>query len=518
MLILSWEGARAKALAPFSSPTPQAIALPASERRGEKRHLEYNRAMSKRSIALLILTLLLLAGTTKATMVLAQASAPPYEIAPEHIVQPGETLFSIARRYGTDVETLCRLNAISDPRMIYVGQRLRIAPAADHPDLSRWSLRRVRLGEDAAMLSRLARLPWSTLGAINHLLSPESLLPGMMLYLPPQAEQTHLRLIAPHETRLDVALREGVPFWTVATLNPLPFYTDEIVALPGATEGTTALPTPLRSVELSPQPLVRGDSAIVAVETDGPVADCYLRYLDHLEPCYAQDTTLLFGFLSVSPMLDPATYTVTLELTLSDGGTMALSFPLVVAPGHFSFERIDVPAGRQNLLDAQKIQEEWQRLDALAAMRTEERYWELPFDLPVHAAVSSYFGSRRSYGGAFNSYHSGTDFRAASGTPVRAPADGVVVLAEPLFVRGNSIVLDHGWGVLTGYWHLSEIEVEVGQFVHRGEVIGKVGNTGLSTGAHLHWQMWVSGIPVNALQWTEAFFPIPPLEKQAMAQ
>ncbi len=473
--------------------------------------------MSKRRIALLILALLLLAGATKAATVRAQASAPPYEIAPEHIVQPGETLFSIARRYGTDVATLCRLNAIADPRMIYVGQRLRIAPAADRPDLSRWMLRRIRLGEDAALLSRLARLPWPTFGTVNRLLSPESLLPGMTLYLPPQAEQTHLHLVAPQETRLDLAMREGLPFWTVATLNPTPFYADEIAALPGEGEAT-ALPAPLRSVELAPQPLVRGDSAIVAVETESAVADCRLRYLDHVEPCYPQDATHRFGFVSVSPMLDPATYTVTLELKLSDGSELALGFSLVVAPGRFSFERIDVPAGRQNLLDAQKIQEELQRLDALAALRTEERYWELPFDYPVHAAVSSYFGSRRSYGGAFNSYHSGTDFRAASGTPVRAPADGVVVLAEPLFVRGNSIVLDHGWGVLTGYWHLSEIDVEVGQFVHRGEVIGKVGNTGLSTGAHLHWQMWVSGIPVNALQWTEPFFPVPPLEGRAAAQ
>ncbi len=465
--------------------------------------------MSRRKIALFVLLFLALMAAPQAGKLLAQASVPPYEVAPEHIVQPGETLFSIARRYGTDVETLCRLNAIADPRTIYVGQRLRIAPADDRPDLSRWITRRVHLGEDAALLSRLARLPWPAFGEANRLLSPESLLPGMLLHLPPQAEQTHLQMVAPGETRLTLAMREGLPFWTVATLNPTPFYAEEVAALPGGAEKSAALPDPLVSVELAPQPLVRGDSAIVAVETTEP-AECRLRYLDHVEPCYPQDATHLFGFVSVSPMLDPATYTITLELTTTEGRTLAIGFPLVVSPGHFSFERIDVPAGRQSLLDAQKIQEEWQRLDALAALRTVERHWELPFDYPVHAAVSSYFGSRRSYGGAFNSYHSGTDFRAASGTPVHAPADGVVVLAEPLFVRGNSIVLDHGWGVLTGYWHLSEIDVEVGQFVHRGEVIGKVGNTGLSTGAHLHWQMWVSGIPVNALQWTESFYTLPP--------
>ncbi len=472
--------------------------------------------MSRRKLALLILALLLLTGNLPAE-VLAQASGPPYEVAPEHIVQPGETLFSIARRYGTDVETLCRLNAIADPRLIYAGQKLRIAPASDRPDLSRWSTRRVQIGEDVTLLSRLARLSWPAFGSANHLLSPASLLPGMVLRLPPQAEATRLQVVAPGETRLALAAREGIPFWTVASLNPLPFYGGEIAALPGAGESSAAaLPAPLLSVEVAPQPLVRGDSAIVAVETTEAVS-CRLRYLDHLEPCYRQDEHHLFGLLSVSPMLEPSTYSVTLELTTAEGSELATGFPLVIAAGHFSFERIDVPAGRQNLLDAQKIQEEWQRLDALAAVRTEERYWDMPFDLPVHAAVSSYFGSRRSYGGAFNSYHSGTDFRAATGTPVRAPADGVVVLAEPLFVRGNAIVIDHGWSILTGYWHLSQIDVQVGQFVHRGEVIGRVGNTGLSTGAHLHWQMWVSGIPVNALQWTEAFYPVPPHPQEGVS-
>jgi murein DD-endopeptidase MepM/ murein hydrolase activator NlpD len=68
---------------------------------------------------------------------------------------------------------------------------------------------------------------------------------------------------------------------------------------------------------------------------------------------------------------------------------------------------------------------------------------------------------------------------------------------------GNAIVIDHGWGVVTSYAHLSAIEVQAGQWVSQGEPIGKVGNTGLSTGAHLHWEMWVSGNSVNALQWLE---------------
>jgi murein DD-endopeptidase MepM/ murein hydrolase activator NlpD len=82
-------------------------------------------------------------------------------------------------------------------------------------------------------------------------------------------------------------------------------------------------------------------------------------------------------------------------------------------------------------------------------------------------------------------------------------------LAEPTAIHGNLIVIDHGWGVLSGYAHLSAMEVPVGQEVAEGELIGKVGNTGLSTGSHLHWEVWVAGISVSGLQWLEEFYPWP---------
>ena len=81
-----------------------------------------------------------------------------------------------------------------------------------------------------------------------------------------------------------------------------------------------------------------------------------------------------------------------------------------------------------------------------------------------------------------------------------APADGVVALAEPLHIRGNAVILDHGRGIFTGYWHLSEFRVKPGQIVKRGDILGLVGNTGLSTGAHLHWEMRIDGVAVDPLQ------------------
>lgn len=109
---------------------------------------------------------------------------------------------------------------------------------------------------------------------------------------------------------------------------------------------------------------------------------------------------------------------------------------------------------------------------------------------------------------SMDSFHAGQDFGAPVGVPVTAPAAGVVSLAEPLSIRGNAVILDHGRGVYTGYWHSSGLRVTPGQAVNIGDVIGLVGNTGLSTGAHLHWELRIDGVAVDPMQFVdEAIFP-----------
>ncbi len=114
------------------------------------------------------------------------------------------------------------------------------------------------------------------------------------------------------------------------------------------------------------------------------------------------------------------------------------------------------------------------------------------FDLPLAPPLDPMpeggrFGDRRFFNGQPRSPHTGSDFHAEAGTPVHAAADGVVALASNLFFSGNSVFLDHGDGLITMYFHLSEMEVEEGQRVERGQVIGKVGSTGRATGPHLHF-------------------------------
>jgi murein DD-endopeptidase MepM/ murein hydrolase activator NlpD len=132
--------------------------------------------------------------------------------------------------------------------------------------------------------------------------------------------------------------------------------------------------------------------------------------------------------------------------------------------------------------------------------------WSGPFVRPIDPQylTTSSFGTRRDYSVAdIGNFHAGQDFGAPEGVLVTAPADGVVALAEPLTVRGNAVILDHGRGIFTGYWHLSEIRVTPGQRVAAGDILGIVGNTGLSTGAHLHWEMRIYGVAVDPMQFLE---------------
>lgn len=112
------------------------------------------------------------------------------------------------------------------------------------------------------------------------------------------------------------------------------------------------------------------------------------------------------------------------------------------------------------------------------------------FIWPVKGRISGQFGNRRVYNGQPGAAHSGADIAAAKGTPIKAPADGVITFANPdLYLTGGTVVLDHGFGVSTNYLHMSRIDVKVGDVVKQGDILGAVGATGRATGPHLHWGM-----------------------------
>lgn len=134
-----------------------------------------------------------------------------------------------------------------------------------------------------------------------------------------------------------------------------------------------------------------------------------------------------------------------------------------------------------------------------------EPAWAAPIPGPVTPAqISSYFGEQRSFnGGPVGGHHGGTDFAVDAGSPIYATNSGVVVLSGRYLIRGNLVVIDHGGGIFSSYGHMEERLVGEGDVVVKGQLIGLVGTTGLSTGPHLHWEMSVAGVLVDGLRWLD---------------
>jgi murein DD-endopeptidase MepM/ murein hydrolase activator NlpD len=156
------------------------------------------------------------------------------------------------------------------------------------------------------------------------------------------------------------------------------------------------------------------------------------------------------------------------------------------------------PADELNWL-AESVMEEGRSLRALEQMisRAAKALASMPSRWPVRGAVNSEFGTRTSQGGKLSEFHGGIDIGAERGTPVRAPAAGTVVFAGAQAEYGITIMLEHGQDIRTVYGHLSKLHVKLGDTVERGALIGLTGNTGRSTGPHLHYEILVKGQPVN---------------------
>ena len=168
----------------------------------------------------------------------------------------------------------------------------------------------------------------------------------------------------------------------------------------------------------------------------------------------------------------------------------------------------NVPDDRLRLIDRAVEEAEFARLNDITAAITAEMLWDATgFALPLDTELSSPFGAYRLLNGTMQTRHTGWDQRAAVGTPVRAMAAGAVAFADRLDIRGNYVMIDHGHGVYSGYAHFSEVNVTRGQSIAAGQVIGMSGNSGRSSGPHLHWEVAVRGQWVTGLALVEMWLP-----------
>jgi murein DD-endopeptidase MepM/ murein hydrolase activator NlpD len=278
------------------------------------------------------------------------------------------------------------------------------------------------------------------------------------------------------------------------------------VVVPGGEEPTRALPYPLQSLVTRPMPVQQGRTLSLLISADsalsvtGSQGEWPLPFMEDGGP------GRYVALLGIDRLAEPDLYPLVISATeTATGREIRFAQNLGVHSGNYTIETLVV---NPETVDPAVTGPELAEIETLVKPVTPERLWNGVFQLPSAGGITSRFGALRSFnGGPLTDFHRGVDFSGGDDRPITAPAAGVVVFAGKLTVRGNAIILDHGWGVYSGYWHQSEIKAQVGQRVEAGQVIGYQGSTGRATGPHLHWEIWVGGFVVDPLQWTQEAMP-----------
>jgi murein DD-endopeptidase MepM/ murein hydrolase activator NlpD len=452
------------------------------------------------------------------------AQAVPPTTGPIYIIQPGDSLSSIASRFGISLADLMAANNFVDANNISAGDKVIIPGLEGISGVLMTEV--VGYGDTLQSLSRRNQVSESFLRKLNHITTPSELYAGVGLVLPQKDGFTPLTqraTLAPGESLLEAAVRENSDPWTLSKINELEgtwsALAGEILYTPSgsaeAAAGNTAppngMPSAFAKVSMNPVPLTQGGTAVINIQTQPGVTLSGVLVDQPLHFFPLDDGTFL-ALQGVHAMLDPGPYPLKLEATLPDGTKQSFEQMIIIQSGNYPNDPLLVVD--PNTIDPAVTDPELAQLVALTSPATPKKYWEGVFQNPsaYPDCFTSRYGNRRVYEGQgtnikITSFHSGLDFCGGLGLPITAPARGVVVFAGPLTVRGNATIIDHGWGVYSGFWHQSEIKVQVGQVVEKGDLIGLVGGTGRVTGAHQHWEVWVNGIQVNPMDWLQRAYP-----------
>jgi murein DD-endopeptidase MepM/ murein hydrolase activator NlpD len=257
----------------------------------------------------------------------------------------------------------------------------------------------------------------------------------------------------------------------------------------------SALPWTIQS---QPIRLFNGAPVLFQVKSKSKLDSISGNWLGHqLTFSYDPSSRTWFALAGVNFDTKPGKYTLELKAT-SATSKSSLNFSRAFVVSRANYPKIKVqlavekkfteptPEQQAQIAESVKVKQEY------LGRTTPDREWDGNFAAPVSAPTSDVYGSQRIFNGVAQREHQGLDYRVPTGTPVAAMNNGTILLARFLYFEGNCVVIDHGQGLLTLYFHLSEIKVKEGDAVKRGQEIGLSGGTGRATGPHLHvavrWQ------------------------------
>ena len=462
----------------------------------------------RRRVSIFLLTVLISGFVFR--LVSAQASGPVY------IVQAGDTLSLIASRFNVTLNDLITANPSIDPNFLSQGQEIVIPGLEGVTGILETEI--ISFGDSLRSLSRRTQVSDIQLRKLNRLVSPTELYVGVSLIIPTQTGQNELNTrMSPSagESLLELAVKQSTDVWTLTSVNKLSGTWDalprDILYSPinSGQGNASGLPSSFLGAIIEPLPMVQGGTEVIRVATQAGVSLAGVLVDKPLN--FFQLNGEQVALQGVHALLEPGVYPFQLEATLVDGSKQSFEQMVLVTTGNYYSEELYVPA---ETIDPLATEPENQEVSAVTRPSSPNQYWNGIFSSPAIYAnqFTSRFGTRRIYHGTgteltVEGFHTGLDFAGGEGLQIFAPAAGRIVFAAPLTVRGNATIIDHGWGVYSGFWHQSQILVNVGDMVEQGQVIGLVGGTGRVTGAHLHWEVWVNGIQVNPLDWLNRAYP-----------
>ncbi|MDK2980125.1 MAG: hypothetical protein PWQ55_472 [Chloroflexota bacterium] len=468
--------------------------------------------MPKRILSIIIALMFLLSPIKT---VQAQDEGPY----PVYIVQSGENLTAIAIKFGISVDDLIAANNIVDSNVISAGTELVIPGITGISGVL--TTTPVGFGETYSSILRRYKISQENFQLLNAVTSPAEIYVGSNLILPDVQDENAFNssvVLGSSESLLEASLRGGVNPWYLGSIN------DETLtsALPGEvmyfyaaeSEGfSSTVSAHISSIDLAPLPVVQGHTTDIRIYTDqaatinGALGDYPLHFF------YDETGNFYYALQGIHALAQPGLMDLRLDGQFEDGDTFSAEQMVLMESGNYPNEELTVES---TTIEKEINDKESADIAQILNPVSEQKMWSGPLRYPVDGsldadtmAFSSYYGSRRSYnGGQYYGFHGGLDFMVVvNSLNVYAPAPGTVAYTGTMEVRGNTIFIDHGQGIYTGYAHLSEIQVQVGDHVDTGQIIAQIGKTGRVTGPHLHWDVWVNGNAVDPFDWVDNTYP-----------
>ena len=256
------------------------------------------------------------------------------------------------------------------------------------------------------------------------------------------------------------------------------------------------------SIEVSfiPDKIKQGDICIITIKTNPAKYKITGNIFDKPVHFYRNpDSNVYSALIGIDLNTEPDIYNISLSFENENGETIKKEYEIIVSSADFGTQKLTLPKEKVDLDEEtlKRVKNEEEKVASVWDIFTERHLWTGNFITPVDGELSSDFGLRRIINDEPRNPHTGVDITSSEGTPVYASNHGKVVLIDDHFFSGKSLFIDHGLGLFSMYFHLSEILVNNGDVINKGQLIAKVGKSGRATGPHLHWGIRLNNARVN---------------------